>query len=250
MRINQIQFVNNFKLEEDLLLSHGPILQKMKNSLNGKLIILNVPKSAPPPAPRALIQLKNCIINVALDKIDITIKPPPHVVHDYRSSGNFAHSIIESIISIFYEAQLQYEWSGIIATIEYPIGPQTLTAVKAVTRIYDKLINVPRHNLDLVSFQLQFGFSENNFYKNYSIGGYESRNVDLKDYALSPERRTVVINLEEFPIVESGLQISLDINNRPTPKKTLLEDLSDLFSEHYATFDGLGKKLNLEEFLK
>lgn len=249
MKISQIRFVTNFKLDEEILLSCGPSLQKVQKSLNGKLITLNVPKSAPPETPRAIIKSSDTLLNICLNRFDIITRPPAHIIKSYKSSGNFARTRMESILNILYSETLGYEWEGIITIIEYPENTTGLAAIKIVTPIFDKLVNVSRDDRDLASFQLQFGFAEDSFFKNFTLNGYENRDINLK-INVPIEMPRIRIDVEKYPISESGLQITIDINNKPQKiKENPIEDFNTLLVENFITFDNLEEKLNLEGIL-
>lgn len=250
MIVTKIQIVTAFQVEPQILLSCGQNLQNIQKLLSGNLMTLNVSEDAPPDAPRALINSKDTLINIGLDRFEILIKPPLHISGKYETCLEFAHSRMESILNIlFHKLSIKYKWAGCVMHIHYPVDKSIKRAIQIVTPVYDKLVNFPREEKELASFDLRFGFNDNNFFKTYSITGYEKRDIKLE----VPAELSSVLYIEtnEFPVIESGIQFSVDINNKiRRENKSPIDDLLEILVESTATFTTIEKKLDLEGTIK
>lgn len=135
----------------------------------------------------------------------------------------------------------------LIAELEFPKYEHGFkSGLDAIEPIFSKLINIDRKSRKLGSFNLQFGIQEDTHFINYTLTAYESRNFVFK-----PEKTGLqAIDLQKFPIKDCGVQITLDINNRPSLKNSdPLADQIILFQKLSATFNNLYKDLNIEGLL-
>ena len=247
MRVSSLQVVVTFAVNPGIIFSSGKQLMDLKSALGAKLLSLNVPESAPPETPRAMLSTEDMIIGLGFNRLDITTRPPDHVNQDYAACATFAerkaHPIIESL-----GKQVEYLWAGIVVMDEYVFPKQNAPSLKVVTPVFDRLVNIPREAKDLASFQLQYGYKQGDFYKNFTISGFETRDVSLEIQlkGAGPIR----VDLSKYPITESGIQISVDINNKASSSESdVLTDIARLFQEQIATHSGLMKELNLEGLL-
>ncbi|MCB0404713.1 MAG: hypothetical protein KDD51_07985 [Bdellovibrionales bacterium] len=247
MRIPQIQTVTTFKKDDEILLSCGRALKQISARLNAKLINLNTPDAAPPEAPRALIQGKDSIASISLNRFEITVRPPEHVQNDLPSCLDFTRLRVEPLMVELLKEVESYLWLGLIVKFQHKLAENN-PAVTVVQPIFDKLINVKRGKRDLASFQMQFGFAEGGLFKNYIVAGYEVRNIKVPPGL--PIGASFQVNPKNIPIAESGLEISIDVNNRPNSGKGQFaadfKSLLEIQSEEHKAFLTL---LNIKEIL-
>lgn len=242
-----MQIVSAFEIEQSIVLSIGPSLKQLQKRLGGQLLTINAPDGAPPPLPRIVLKLEDTILKIGLDRFDITTRPPSHVSQDMVKSCKFAGQRASAIISEL-TPYILYKWSGVITTFEYPEEPLiSKSAIEAAKPIFDKLINIDRGDRDLSSFQLQFGLKDNDHFKNYTIGAFEGREIKLD----SPLNKGFVeIDFKEHPVFECGIQIILDVNNKPcVANKDPLEDINTIFSKQIDLYSNFSSDLNLEGIL-
>ena len=242
-----MQIVAAFEFEQSIVLSIGPSLKQLQKKLGGQILTINAPDGAPPPLPRIVLKLEDTILKIGLDRFDITTRPPSHVSQDMVKSCKFAGQRASSIISELTPCIL-YKWAGVITTFEYPEEPLiSKSAIEAAKPIFDKLINIARGDRDLSLFQLQFGLKDNDHFKTYTISAFEGREIKLD----SPvDKRFVEIDLKEHPIFECGIQIILDVNNKPcVVNKDPLEDINKILSKQIDLYGNFSSDLNLEGIL-
>lgn len=245
MVIVQIQVVINFQTDPEIVLTVGNSIKNLQKSNNVKIQILNVPKSAPPEAPRMIVFSQNAIINICLNRYDIIIKPPKHINTEIIASFNFVRSVITELLDHLIFTDFQYQWTGIISNFEHALSKGEKKSIEVVTPFFDKLINIKRNDNKLSSFQLQFGFEENGFYKNYTLSGYDKMNVALPINLKFGEQ--ISIDKSNLKIIESGIQFIVDINNKSLVKKRELKaDYLEIIEEIIISFNNIPKIFNIE----
>lgn len=250
MKVTSFQIIIEFELDQQIILSLGPQLKELQKILNGRLTILNTPPFAPPPAPRALIKSADTLLTISLDRFEISTTPLQHIMNNYESCVKFVKSRIESINNILRIEDLKYKSLGAISNIQYPSAIQDIPAIEIMKPIFDRLLNIQRNERDLASFQLLFGFMENNLCINYNISGYEMRNIQI-NATPQHDQKFITIDTTNIPLSESGIGVKIDINNtRRKDNKSPFEDANLILNESVNQYHSLAQVLNLEGFLK
>ncbi len=244
MRVSNYEVVLTFEIDETIVLSLGPSLKNLQKNLGGDLIQINVPDDAPPNLPRLILKLDDSVLKLSIDRISISINPPSHVKSSIKKSSKFATQRTESIIKGLLSPMPTYRWSGIITNLEYPSKTDSYkTALEAITPVSEKLVNIERDNKEIASFQLQYGFKEDLYFTNYTIGGYETRKFELPS---TKKRGFVQIGPEAYVVTECGIRIILDINNKPGgATKNPLDDIKNIFKKTNEMSAFLPNNLNL-----
>jgi len=246
MRIEQFQIVSGFDPEMDIVLTVGASLKKLAKELSGKVIQLSVPSIAPPDAPRAIIQSKDTIIHVGLNRFEVITRPPEHVNSAFNTARDFALSRASNVFERLHEVGGVYQWMGAICNIKYPKSSKDVPALKHCEGLFDKILRVNRNGRSLSSFQVQFGFSEDELYKSYVITGYENR--DIKFSGEIQNSMGIEIDLSQFPITESGIELTLDHNNKNSKQKESPQsDLGKILKAMENSLAHLPVQLNLAE---
>jgi hypothetical protein len=82
----------------------------------------------------------------------------------------------------------------------------------------------------------------------YTISGYERRRVEVE---IGPKvMQPAVLDFSSFPIDEVGIQVSVDVNNKPSGAKAGYEkDLSMVLERQETVFGRLPDILGLEGLL-
>jgi hypothetical protein len=245
MKIVQIHAAINFKIEPDILLSVGNNIKKLQKEVKVNVQILNVPKASPPETPRIVIFSPNAIINICLSRYDIIVKIPKQIEDNIDSSLDYAKNVITKFIPFLIHENFQYLWTGIVINSEKAFDIKNSKSIELMTPFYDKLINIDRNNMKLSSFQLQFGFEENNLYKNYTISGYDKINIAIPGNIIGES--SITIDLQKAKISESGLQVIVDVNNRTNINVLGIDqDFINLLHEVSNTYKLLPNTLNIE----
>jgi hypothetical protein len=248
MKYVQIQAAINFQLENDILLSVGNNIKKMQKDIKVNVQILNSPKAAPPEAPRIVIFSPNAIINICLNRYDIIINIPNHIDKLLTSVLDYAKNVISEFIPYLTHENFKYTWTGIVVNSEAAFPQKNSKSIELLTPYFDKLININRNDRKLSSFQLQYGFEENEFYKNFNISGYDKFNFEIPGNLIANE--PIRIDLQNTDILESGIQIIIDINNKTMKNNAGIEkDFITLINQIEHIYKDLPKSLNFEGLL-
>lgn len=250
MKIDTFQLVAAFELDASVVLTCGPALKAINNKLGGKLITVNTPEAAPPSLPRVVLKTDDAILNLSLDRIQITTSPPPHVANDIEESARFSEQRATSIFKELLVVLPAYKWVGVIADLEFPSSNENnKSSRQAVAPIFDQLIKMQRGDRDLSSFELQYGFQEAGFFQTYTIKGYERRNITVPTQP--PSGELVVLNPEEFPLVECGIEILVDVNNKPSSNsEDVLSDINSILERLVQLVNSLPEDTGLKGVLE
>jgi len=249
VKIVRFEIVTAFELDESIVLSCGPSLKRLQNRLGGRLLTINAPDDAPPQLPRVILKLTDTILNLALDRFQITTIPPSHVAGDITNAITFASQRASTITSELLTVISEYHWLGVIMEVNFPEVPLiSKSAAEAAVQVFDKLIRIDRKNRPLASFQLQFGLSDDEYFITYMVGSYEGRKIELN---LPAKVGYFAIEPSEYPLNECGIKILLDINNKPSTKKlNPKNDLNAILNRQSIAFGSLIADLNLEGIIE
>lgn len=222
MRVRRVNVVFEFNIDRDIILSIGTKIKSIQKNFNAKIQMLNVPTAVPPDAPRLIIVIENFVINVSLNRFEYAVEIPPHINSNINSSLNYVSAKIENIYKYLVVDNDSYNWSGVVATLEFPSKDKN-KSIDLMVPIFDRIIGIDRRGHDLASFQLQFGFHEEGIFRNFTLSGYETFNLQL----VNPNNSDIVLfeNKLDSEIIESGISVIVDINNRPQ------KNHNDAFSE-------------------
>lgn len=216
MKISSVQVAIIFTQDNGIVYSLGEKLQKIKANYKANLQLLTVPAEAPPEAPRLLFIGEKITINVALNRLDVFISIPEQEGYSTNATLEYCKNMIYHLITeTIMTSSIKYEWCGAIAVVEYPSKEKIKTSLKICEDLIPSLVNVKRDGRELASFNLQIGYREGDFFKNYTVSGYDQIKV-----AFNPAQFVQSIDITQLPIAESGLSVYVDINNRPKMQKT------------------------------
>jgi hypothetical protein len=248
MKISQVQIAIIFTLDKDVVFTVADSLKRLQRQYNGNIQMLNnIPDATPPNAPRIIFNCPNFVLNISLMRFDIFINPPEHICAESEKVFTYLKSLVKSINDSFVVNTVKYEWSGLVLTIEVPKSTQKNTrAIQFFDPIFDKLINIKRDGRDLASFSLQFGVLDDPYFINYSIAGYEKLNIPIQNL-IQAQPGVKTINPE---IVESGITVTLDINNQPEKnKKTFNDDITSILLKASEKFGSVSEDTGLKDFI-
>ncbi|MDR0506689.1 MAG: hypothetical protein LBH32_07720 [Dysgonamonadaceae bacterium] len=248
MRIAQAQVAVIFSQDNDIILTLGSSLKKMQEQYQGNVQVLNnIPEFVPPDVPRMVFNCANFVVNVALMRIDIMINPPHHICSDATKVFEYLDSLISSLNDLLIKRNVQYEWTGLVLTFEFPKDEKrNIRSLEYFGPIFDKLINIKRHNKRMASFSFQYGFDESPFFVNYSINGYEKFNVTFPNIFHTAQTLPAVAQ----EITEAGIAITLDVNNRLQEQKvTFKEDFTSISSKVMSLYKTLLNDTGLRDFV-
>ncbi len=239
MNIVRIQIVLGVTNDPLLHLKLGSKLASLSESLKGKLSTINAPEVAPPEIPRTILQFEKSALNVSLNRIELITGIPEHVKDNLDSAFDYAISKAKLIYNALKE-DLNYTWLGTITELEFPKDSQKYNnQLSAITPVVDKLLNIHRDGKELGTFDLTFGFYEEEHYVGYKINGYEIKEIPIQE---SPN-----LDINKLPVKSLGIEVRVDINNkRVINRGDILEDLQSLLDIQKKVISERESRLNLE----
>lgn len=240
--------VSAFTLDETVLLTTGREIQELNGLLESRLVPLNVPEAAPPELPRLVLQTKSLVLNVCLNRFQFMLTPPDHVAGSYDETLEYVTKQVRPHLAVLFGSSVEYEWSGMVTTTKYPKDLDTTpTAIAAVRPVFEQLIDLDWNSDELASFNLKVGRTSGGYFKTFEISGYAIRHFDVM---ATPGRRFVVDH-SEGEIAEVGLQMQVDVNNKPTASGgSATEDYDLVAAEHQMAFLGMPESLQLSEIIE
>jgi hypothetical protein len=251
MRVANFQVAVAFEIEPELILSLGPSIRALATRTQGRIHDAGVgDPDFPPDVPRIVIQTKQFLVNISLNRFDIHATPPRHLQENHSAAVQFAQTVAGDVLGELLKVPVSYAWSGIVAHLKYPSEKPLASAPMAVAPIFHQLINIPHSGKPLSSFEVRFGYQEDDLFRSIKLGGYATQNIRFKSVA-EGEQTAAGFGVEGADIVETGVQVFLDVNNKPSAgKKTPIDDLKRLFEVCEKSILTLPEELNLKELLK
>lgn len=249
MQISRIEVVCGFELDPAILLTCGQGLKRLSKTLKAEIHQLSVPEQATPSLPRVVLRTKDAIINLALNRIHLQMVPPQHVAGSPGSATKYAEQGANSVLGVLAPSLPAYEWSGVIALIDYPEDPVvSASAIEAATGIFDKMVRLDRAQRRLSAFQLQFGVQEEEYYVTYTIGGFEKREGKV---AAPKTGGFLAVDSSELGLESCGPQVRLDLNNKASRRRAgPAGDVHRILDEITVRIPKLGVELGIEELLR
>jgi len=248
VKITRQEIVISFEIDQSIVLTCGHAIKNAQKKLGGQILHINAPDDAPPSMPRVLLKLKDTILNIGLDRIQITTIPPSHVADNIEKVSKYTIQRIGPFLSELLPSIPKYFWSGVITEIEFHEEPiKSNSANEAAIPIFDKLINIDRKNKELSAFQLQYGIKDDQHFITYTIIGFEGRQIEFN--AL-PKTGFFHVELDEYPLMECGIRILLDVNNKPNKhNEDPSKDIEDILSKQNSLVVNIAEDTNLQGVL-
>lgn len=233
MKVERIQIVLEYKLDNLIVMTLGPRIKTFQEEFKVRIQELNIPQGSPPNAPRIMLSREDYIVNIGLNRADLFLTIPSQINNDFNQLLAYSYDLVEKLYTLLFEDAVEYEWVGVVTNILIPnTDIKKRKAVKILEPVFDDLININRKGRKLASFNLQYGFEENDFYKNYTINGYESININVPPIPVNGKTQQIQLKVTDDNIDESGISINIDINNRNSKvKHGFMNDYSRVMDE-------------------
>ncbi len=242
MNIKQANVVFEFDIDPNIMLTLGGQIIEIQKKYNCKVQQINAQK-APPDVPRIVIIFENYIINICLNRCEYIMQIPSHISNNINNCIDYVSNNISQINRYIAVDDRGYNWTGVIFHNEYPSQDKELPLLELITPLFDRMINIERNNRELSSFQLQFGFKEDDLFCNYTIGGYETRNIEVE---IKPGNNVINVKKEEGKKIEQGVLITVDINDKPKiVHLNAIDDMNVIFSNIRSKLSKLSDTLNI-----
>ena len=218
--LDLIRIVINHDNKSDLVLNYANFFKELSQKLNGKIENLQVSDDELPEVPRLVITCQDFSFVFALNRVEAVIRGSrKHLFKDalydfYRAKIKDSIGFLESYFAI---DNFEIGFVGIIAPIRFP-QDLNISKEELVSSICSKF-NTNCNGRRTLTYNLKLGFYDDsgNYFLNYNIKDYTIKNFNKR--VLDGEKGTNTYNYDDFPTVEQGVIIELDVNNRPMMKK-------------------------------
>lgn len=235
--------VSTFALDVGAVLTYGGALKKVAARFRGEASMVNLPHRAPPALPRLIVKLEGALLQLGLDRFQIVMEPPSHVSSSYADAMGFARDrFVPLLVELAATPQHEHSWSGVVFDIAFPVAGAA-TGSAAVESVFRRLVTLKWDCSQLASFTLNVGRRSGGFFRNYTVSGYERRKFEIPASELA---RGVSIETDAGSIEETGVNLLLDVNSKPTQDGcSALDDLERTLKEHTDAYSDIGEDLNL-----
>lgn len=243
-KIQRVQVALVHSVDEEVVLTAAASLDKLERDFGVTVQRLNVPPTAPGQLPRIVVISSGFVINVANNRTDLFVTVPSQFQTDVARALELAAQTTQKLETYLNFRQSEYSWCGSIVLLNYRLGGPQTRLVQEIRPVFDRIVSVPRKNRAISSLNLQFGFEEGRYFVTYGVSGYETINLPVRpgpSGAMLPRPD----DRPQF-VVESGVGISLDVNNKPaSTKHGMLEDVLDILDQIKKRIPTLLEDLNL-----
>lgn len=244
MRIERIDIVGGFQADSSAPLRLGPLLSSIADGNETQVSPLAVAGVAPPNIPRFMVGLGQNVLQVALDRVQLTISPPDHIRASVQEVVSYTQAEISRNLSpLLSESWMKSPWAGVVFSIAIPI--EGSTATEAAAKAASAITNLKWPSDGLKTFQLQIGREKDGYFHTFTIVGYEQRTAKIE---MPVEKGMNVINLDDTNSIlqEGGLGITIDINNKPqSPRADHRQGIDDVVKRAVEAIDTLIPDLHL-----
>lgn len=209
--LDSTKIVVNHNIQKELLLTSGSFFKQMALNYGAEIKINSVGDDAAPEVPRVTIIAKEILFHFGLNRMEAEIKGIRKHVRKEGIFEVYKHYLkdIESLITNYLSKLDGKEgFTGIVAPVRFP-QIEAITKEALIKRLYEILTG--KNNSELAAFSVKIGLKISDMYVNYEISDYEVKNVSLQP-SLNPQ--SIAVNLEDFPTVEKGVLVVVDVNNK------------------------------------
>lgn len=247
MRVEQVQVVSAFTLDEQVVLNRGGQVAEIARVLGAEATPLNVPDRAPPELPRIIVKLGDALVGVGLNRCELRLSPPDHIRGDFDDAMTYVQERWTPVLKGIATPET-FEWSGAVVDLETSVPLEAArTGARAAHPAFANLTTLKWSEDELTTFQLQVGRRVGNFNRNYTVSGFETRQIEV---SAPPGSRSLLVNAEVGTLIDLGVKVILDINSRPARvHDDPIDDAQTVFDELRRASNTLADDLNLAGIL-
>ncbi|KVA11849.1 hypothetical protein WI41_07075 [Burkholderia latens] len=243
--INQARYLLNFREpQKSVRLDQREAELAFGGMVAGQSQQLNVPDSADPNIARIVFASGKKNLTISQLAVQLTLS------FDATLDVAKQMAIVEKNVRDFHHRVPQFKELSTFAAnalILHINFPSTETSGRLNEFLYEKLIKQAPVG-EIASVQTNLGFKFGEIFANIGASIYESRRFSATfEPGVNPLMQT--FDLTSLPVIESGLQITLDINNRPRQLANpnvvaqepdpLIDVIQDMLSQHMPKLIGL-----------
>jgi hypothetical protein len=234
--VKTLQIAVIFERDSNIQYSLGSVLARYSKSGVFKISELPNPPNSPPNVPKLSVHTKQFIINISQERFDFYLTIPSQISHEPLKVLSYAQSATDILKKEFLPC-VNYLWCGVVVDFNYPYKDKT----SRMNMLFDRTLKIDRNEKDVATFELKYGYKENDYFLNFILSEYQSYEIVKR---LKPNE---VISINDGDLMERGITIKLDINNRPAiPNQLFAEDLSEIIKLIIPLANKVLKNNNLE----
>lgn len=234
--VKSLQIAITFERDKDIQYTLGAMLSK--NSKEGlfKISDLPTPQDVPPNIPKVSVSSKEFVINISQERFDFFLTIPNHISNEPIKVLAYAKTV-SKILNDSFLPLVNYLWCGVVISFNNPYK-----AIESkMSTLFDRTLKIDRKGKEIASYQLNYGYKEDNYFINYAISEYQSyelkKKVKLGEY----------INGKDGDLIGMGLNVKMDVNNKQSePNSNFASDLNKIFELIIPQINKISKNNNLE----
>lgn len=251
VKVDSILVVAAFKPEAQASLKLGSVVAEVAQANGAQVNQLGVPSQAPPHFPRVMIGMQNSMLQVAEDRVQLSVTLPDHIAESLDEVLALTHREIERVLKPALDQPWMTEaWAGVVLNLSFPAHGLSMT--QAATQAASSLVNLEWSKDHLETFQLQIGKKVDGYFRTVTISGYEKRDISIElEVSEKSGSKRIEVTEENSKVTESGIGVVLDINNRASSPRPLNSvGLFDVLKVAREAVGQLPIDLNLGEVLR
>lgn len=207
-------YVLNFKkTERQIRLQQAQAEEAFGGMITAQSQQTNLPDQVDPKQPRIIFQKPNNSIAISQNSCQWQV-----VFDNENASIDRELQKIEDEIQEFYKRAIifrpkkDFGSAGLVFEINFPSNSSALDLQKYLHNTFIKTKPIG----EVASIQINMGFELNGYFLTISAAAYESRRIEIKkdDFTTRED-----IDMKNYPVTETGINLKLDINSLPKTKK-------------------------------
>lgn len=216
--IGQVVFVVSFERDATIRTRQFEIEKAFESLVHGPSVNTNMPDDHPPQAPRIILGGQHqvtALFSQVMAQLTISVdnsndKPLETIIASITKKINLFQNCLDTIVP-----HGQQRERGIVLTVVYPLDSTKFPDEVVFGYIQNKFLKVEPRGVP-ASVQFTAGYrTDDNYFFTLTLAQYQK----FKSEIISPDISTTqFIDISSLPVVESGLELKVDVNSRPLLK--------------------------------
>lgn len=217
MKTKELQIVALFNLDANFINKINPLIQIWAQKFKAQMQSPAIPVTAPPEVPRIILQTRQLSLAISLNRITLTYFLQENENSTFKSFVSFFWQQHKDFFTALGSLGLKEFKMAIFTKVSY--SSENQKSFLEVSKLLHESLFKQKINKLPTQVHATLGYQESFGFVNYTLAPYESRQINQ---ALRGQR----INLQQAPIVDTGIEAVVEINNL---SQTISNDLDNQF---------------------
>lgn len=226
-----------FDNQPNILLNYGREISQIALDIGAEIVQLPSDAQSLPNAYRLALVTDDIEIKFSHTQVEGTVKEVQEPGRDSKMTGVKLKKLTQILSDMYFLDTFKQQFVGLFSLTRSPqsleMSPQALTEA-LFESLTGRVSSRPPVSL---GWQMAFQTDDTNHYINYNVKTYQTRQLLLGPNAIGMPVR---FDMETAEMVEHGIELVLDINNRPKLEKSSfsseIHDLIDISRKEASKF--------------